>query len=93
MLPSSTWWDLVLSGAASSHDCRPIPAAHSLKTLYPAALCCTLVAGSAHRMFLISSKAIWPAGAEGGRAQEFAVLGATGNGESSLLRTAHAHMG
>jgi hypothetical protein len=31
-------------------------------------------------MFLINTKAVRPAGAEGGRAQEFAVLGATGNG-------------
>lgn len=31
-------------------------------------------------MFLISTKELAPAGAPGGRAQEFVVLGATGNG-------------
>jgi len=31
-------------------------------------------------MFLISTKELTPAGAEGGRSQEFTVLGATGNG-------------
>ncbi|KAF6255345.1 hypothetical protein COO60DRAFT_1702876 [Scenedesmus sp. NREL 46B-D3] len=35
--------------------------------------------GSAHRMFLINTKTVRPAGAESGRAQQFAVLGATGN--------------
>eukprot|EP00879_Flechtneria_rotunda_P028992 GHRR01031243.1.p1 GENE.GHRR01031243.1~~GHRR01031243.1.p1 ORF type:complete len:247 (+),score=58.84 GHRR01031243.1:121-861(+) len=35
--------------------------------------------GSAHRMFLISTKELSPAGAGAGRSQEFAVLGATGN--------------
>ena len=32
-------------------------------------------------MFLISTKELAPAGASGGRAQEFVVLGATANGE------------
>eukprot|EP00878_Enallax_costatus_P008630 GHUV01009023.1.p1 GENE.GHUV01009023.1~~GHUV01009023.1.p1 ORF type:complete len:344 (+),score=82.61 GHUV01009023.1:103-1134(+) len=35
--------------------------------------------GSGHRMFLINTKELAPAGAPGGRSQEFAVLGATGN--------------
>eukprot|EP00775_Hariotina_reticulata_P009934 gene9934-10089_t len=35
--------------------------------------------GSAHRMFLISTKELAASGAEGGRSQEFTVLGATGN--------------
>ncbi|GBF92508.1 hypothetical protein Rsub_04612 [Raphidocelis subcapitata] len=35
--------------------------------------------GSGHRMFLISTRELRPAGAPGGRAQEFTVLGATGN--------------
>ncbi|WIA41605.1 hypothetical protein OEZ86_008965 [Tetradesmus obliquus] len=35
--------------------------------------------GSAHRMFLINTKVLRPAGAQGGRAQQFAVLGATSN--------------
>lgn len=35
-------------------------------------------------MFLINTKELAPAGAAGGRSQEFAVLGATGNGEQSL---------
>ncbi|KAI8468123.1 MAG: hypothetical protein J3K34DRAFT_523179 [Monoraphidium minutum] len=35
--------------------------------------------GSAHRMFLVSTRELRPAGAPGGRAHEFAVLGATGN--------------
>jgi hypothetical protein len=39
-----------------------------------------LFAGSAHRMYLISTKELAPAGAPGGRAQEFVILGATGNG-------------
>jgi hypothetical protein len=43
-------------------------------------------AGSAHRMFLINTKAVRPAGADGGRAQEFAVLGATGNGAQQKLK-------
>jgi hypothetical protein len=38
-------------------------------------------AGSGHRMFLISTKQLAPAGAPDGRAQEFVVLGATGNGK------------
>lgn len=38
-------------------------------------------------MFLINTKELAPAGAAGGRSQEFAVLGATGNGEK--LRAKH----
>lgn len=41
-------------------------------------------AGSGHRMFLISTKELAPAGAPAGRAQEFVVLGATGNGKLLL---------
>ena len=38
--------------------------------------------GSGHRLFLIQRRALRPVGAEGGAAEEFAVLGATGNGGS-----------
>jgi hypothetical protein len=54
-------------------------------TLY--AVMCACV-GSGHRMFLISTKQLAPSGAPAGRAQEFVVLGATGNGKLlSLART------
>jgi hypothetical protein len=44
-------------------------------------------------MFLLTSKEVAPVGAAGGQAQDFDVLGATGNGEGSLhgcLRVAAA---
>jgi hypothetical protein len=62
---------LAASCTASVLSCRCRRTAHCL--LRPAA-------GSAHCMFLISTKQLAPAGAPGGRAQEFVVLGATGNG-------------
>lgn len=40
-------------------------------------------AGSGHRLFLIDRKVLEPVGTEGGAAEEFAVLGATGNGEGA----------
>ncbi|KIY99965.1 hypothetical protein MNEG_7997 [Monoraphidium neglectum] len=42
--------------------------------------------GSAHRMFLVSTEEVRPAGAPGGRAHKFAVLGATGNGAGAAQR-------
>lgn len=47
-------------------------------------VCMVHASGSGHRMFLINTKELAPAGAPEGRAQEFAVLGATGNGRAEL---------
>jgi hypothetical protein len=74
------------------HPWQPEPGIHpgvyavaQLTSTWKLPICCAdsvliVYAGSAHRMFLISTKELTPAGAEGGRSQEFTVLGATGNG-------------
>lgn len=43
-----------------------------------------LDSGSGHRMFMLDRKTIGPLGSEGGPVEEFAILGATGNGAVCL---------
>jgi hypothetical protein len=83
---------LTLCAVLTSHPkCNEASWAWGLPLLTHAALCVTLwhcplpATGSAHRMFLIQTKEVAPAGAPGGRSQDFDVLGATGNGKGLLL--------